>query len=122
MVTDPIADYLTRIRNAQMANHRIVEIPASNLKNLMLKEEVAAAVQAGKFHIWAVKTIEEGIEILTGVKAGKLPENERIRFEPDSVFDLVNRRFLEFSEILHESAAPRWDGRRRRGYARRHGA
>jgi small subunit ribosomal protein S8 len=35
MVTDPIADYLTRIRNAQMANHRIVEIPASNLKKRM---------------------------------------------------------------------------------------
>jgi len=32
MVTDPIADYLTRVRNAQMARHRIVEIPASNLK------------------------------------------------------------------------------------------
>ncbi len=32
MVTDPIADFLTRVRNAQMANHRIVEIPASNLK------------------------------------------------------------------------------------------
>jgi small subunit ribosomal protein S8 len=32
MVTDPIADFLTRIRNAQMAKHRIVEIPASNLK------------------------------------------------------------------------------------------
>ena len=32
MVTDPIADYLTRVRTAQMANHRIVEIPASNLK------------------------------------------------------------------------------------------
>ncbi|MBE7172166.1 MAG: 30S ribosomal protein S8 [Williamsia sp.] len=32
MVTDPIADFLTRIRNAQMANHRIVDIPASNLK------------------------------------------------------------------------------------------
>jgi small subunit ribosomal protein S8 len=32
MVTDPIADFLTRIRNAQMARHRIVEIPASNLK------------------------------------------------------------------------------------------
>ena len=35
MVTDPIADFLTRIRNAQMANHRIVEIPASNLKKRM---------------------------------------------------------------------------------------
>jgi small subunit ribosomal protein S8 len=35
MVTDPIADYLTRIRNAQMAGHRLVEIPASNLKKRM---------------------------------------------------------------------------------------
>lgn len=35
MVTDPIADFLTRIRNGQMANHRIVEIPASNLKKRM---------------------------------------------------------------------------------------
>ncbi len=35
MVTDPIADFLTRIRNAQMAQHRIVEIPASNLKKSM---------------------------------------------------------------------------------------
>jgi len=35
MVTDPIADFLTRIRNAQMAGHRIVEIPASNLKKKM---------------------------------------------------------------------------------------
>ena len=35
IVTDPIADYLTRIRNAQMARHRIVEIPASNMKKRM---------------------------------------------------------------------------------------
>ena len=37
MVTDPIADYLTRVRNAIMANHRIVEIPSSNLKKEMTK-------------------------------------------------------------------------------------
>jgi small subunit ribosomal protein S8 len=35
MVTDPVADFLTRVRNAQMAGHRIVEIPASNLKKRM---------------------------------------------------------------------------------------
>ena len=35
MVTDPIADFLTRIRNAQMAGHRLVEIPASNMKKRM---------------------------------------------------------------------------------------
>ncbi len=37
MVTDPIADYLTRVRNAIMANHKIVEIPASNIKKEMTK-------------------------------------------------------------------------------------
>ena len=37
MITDPIADYLTRIRNAVMANHRIVEIPASNMKKDITK-------------------------------------------------------------------------------------
>lgn len=37
MVTDPIADYLTRIRNAVMANHRIVEIPSSNMKKEITK-------------------------------------------------------------------------------------
>ncbi len=37
MITDPIADYLTRIRNAMMANHRVVEIPASNLKKEITK-------------------------------------------------------------------------------------
>lgn len=37
MITDPIADFLTRIRNAQKANHKVVEIPASNLKKEMTK-------------------------------------------------------------------------------------
>ena len=37
MITDPIADYLTRLRNAVMANHRVVEVPASNLKKDMTK-------------------------------------------------------------------------------------
>jgi predicted ATP-dependent protease len=48
-----------------------VMIPASNVKNLMLREDVVAACRAGKFHIWAVDTIDEGLELLTGVKAGR---------------------------------------------------
>ena len=47
-----------------------VVIPRSNLRNLMLKEEVVQAVREGKFHIWSVETIDEGIELLTGVQAG----------------------------------------------------
>jgi lon-related putative ATP-dependent protease len=47
-----------------------VIIPHTNLKHLMLKDEVIDAVKKGMFHVWAVKTIDEGIEILTGVPAG----------------------------------------------------
>ncbi|MFO7984701.1 MAG: AAA family ATPase [Desulfatiglandaceae bacterium] len=47
-----------------------VMIPHSNIKDLMLKHEVVEAVKKGKFHIYPVKTIDEGIEILTGKKAG----------------------------------------------------
>lgn len=112
-INEKIEGFFDVCRLTGLSGEQGVLIPASNLKNLMLKEDVTEAVRAGKFHLWAVKTIEEGIEILTGVKAGKLPESERTRFEPGSVFDLVNRRFLEFSEILHENAAPRWDSRRR---------
>ena len=45
-----------------------VMIPESNVQNLMLKEEVVEAVKAGQFSIYSVKTIDEGIEVLTGVK------------------------------------------------------
>jgi predicted ATP-dependent protease len=48
-----------------------VLIPASNAQNLMLREDVVAAVKAGQFNIWAVRTIDEGIEILTGTPAGE---------------------------------------------------
>jgi predicted ATP-dependent protease len=113
-INEKIEGFFDVCRMVGLTGEQGVLIPASNQANLMLKEEVAAAVRDGKFHIWGVQTIEEGIEILTGVKAGKLPETERTRFEPGSVFDLVNKRFTEFSDILHESAAPRWDGRRRR--------
>ena len=48
-----------------------VLIPASNAQNLMLREDVVSAVKAGQFNIWAVRTIDEGIEVLTGTPAGE---------------------------------------------------
>ncbi|WP_374446673.1 Lon protease family protein [Stella sp.] len=48
-----------------------VMIPATNVKNLMVRPDVAAAVAAGRFHVWAVSTVDEGIEILTGMPAGE---------------------------------------------------
>ncbi len=72
-----------------------VLIPRRNLENLMLHPEVVRAVEQGQFHIYAVDTVEEGIEILTGVPAGRRPDGT---FEKGSVYDRVARRLQELRE------------------------
>jgi lon-related putative ATP-dependent protease len=52
-------------------NHGVM-IPVSNVRNLMLRQDVVEAVKQGKFHIYPVTTIDEGIEVLTGISAGEL--------------------------------------------------
>lgn len=52
-----------------------VIIPRTNVKDLMLREDVLTAVDEGKFHIYAVDTVDDGIEILTGIPAGKADKN-----------------------------------------------
>jgi lon-related putative ATP-dependent protease len=74
-----------------------VIIPHQNVTDLMLNEEVVGAVSRGKFHIYPVETIEQGIEILTGVKAGKL--NADGSYEKDSVFNLADKKLQEFADI-----------------------
>ncbi|MFQ5720938.1 MAG: AAA family ATPase [Candidatus Aminicenantales bacterium] len=68
-----------------------VIIPHQNVQNLMLREDVVEAVKEGKFHIYPIKTIDEGIEILTGVKSGKRKEDGT--FEEDTVNYLVDKEF-----------------------------
>ncbi|MBM3518314.1 MAG: ATP-dependent protease [Alphaproteobacteria bacterium] len=63
-----------------------VLIPDSNVKHLMLRDGVIEAVSAGKFHIYPIRTIDEGIEVLTGVPAGKRGRDGRF---PDGT---VNRK------------------------------
>ena len=54
-----------------------VIIPRTNVKDLMLREDVLKAVDEGRFHVWAVDTVDDGIEILTGVKAGCMDKHGR---------------------------------------------
>lgn len=77
-----------------------VMIPESNVQNLMLKEEVLDAIEAKRFHVWSVSTIDEGIERLTGVRAGT--ERKDGSFEPGTVNDLVQRRLEEMAEKIKE--------------------
>lgn len=73
-----------------------VMIPASNVRNLMLKDEVIEAVEAGRFNIWSVETIDEGVEILSGKKAGR--QNKDGSYEKGSINDLVDRRLRWLTE------------------------
>jgi ATP-dependent Lon protease len=75
-----------------------VMIPAENIEDLMLRDDVIEAVAAGKFHILPVTTLEEGIEILTGVKAGQRDGNGM--FEPGTVYAQVDRRLHEMANTL----------------------
>lgn len=75
-----------------------VLIPGQNVPNLMLSTEVAAAVEAGRFHIWAVGAIEEGIEILTGLPAGVLAADGR--WTAGSVFERVDTRLTRLAHDL----------------------
>lgn len=73
-----------------------VMIPTQNVNDLMLRQKVIAAVKKGKFHIYPIKTINQGIEILTGVKTGKIKKDGT--YSPDTVNGLVDNRLREFAE------------------------
>ena len=90
-------------------------MPAKNLKRLMLRDEVVKAVTAGQFHIWAVNTIDEGIEVLTGIEAGQrrpdggYPEGS-ISYKVEQNLKEMARKLRYFTQPPspdgHASAAP----------------
>jgi predicted ATP-dependent protease len=77
-----------------------VMIPKKNLKNLMLRREVVDAVEEGKFYIYAVSTIDEGIEVLTGVKAGKKRKDGT--YPKDSINYIVDRKLKDMAKKLKQ--------------------
>ncbi len=99
-VNEKIEGYFEVCNARGLTGNQGVMIPESNVQNLMLKEEVVEAVKAENFHIYAVNTIDQGIEVLTGVKAGnKLPDG---KFEVGSVHQKVDIRLKEMAERLRE--------------------
>jgi lon-related putative ATP-dependent protease len=87
-----------------------VLIPATNVKNLMLREDVVAAVAAGRFHVYAVNTVDEAIELLTGLVAGERSPNGD--YPEDSINRRVEARLREFAVIRQSFAGipvqPKW--------------
>ena len=77
-------------------NHGVM-IPIQNVPNLNLSDEVVEAVKDKKFHIYAISNIEEGIEILTGVPAGKRDKNGN--FPAGTVNHLVYEKLKKYAKI-----------------------
>ena len=91
-------------RIAGLTGDQGVMVPHQNLRNLMLRADVVAAIKEGKFHIYSVRTIDEGLEILTGVTAGERgPHGE---FPEGTVNGLVEKRLRE----LHQSMRGYYEG------------
>jgi predicted ATP-dependent protease len=78
-------------------------IPASNVKHLMLRQDVVDACDAGKFHIYAVETIDQGIEVLTGVKAGTRKKDGS--WQKDTVNFRVAAKLERYVEQARRNAA-----------------
>jgi len=73
-----------------------VIIPQQNVRDLMLDSEVVEAVKQGQFHIYPVKTIDQGIEILTGISPGTRKDDGN--YEPDTVYDRVDKKLEKFAQ------------------------
>ena len=97
-VNQKIEGFFDVCKAKKLTGKQGVLIPLANVKNLMLKREVIDAVKKGQFHIYQVSTVEQGIEILTGIPAGTPDENGD--YPVDTVFGKVQaklKRYLERS-------------------------
>ncbi len=77
-----------------------VLIPSSNVQNLMLREDIVEAIKEGKFSVYSVESVDEGIEILTGVPAGKRLEGGK--FEDGSINDRAQKRLEQLARVMRE--------------------
>jgi predicted ATP-dependent protease len=109
-VNRKIEGFFDVCRLKRLTGDQGVLVPKANLRNLMLRRDVVEAAAQGKFHIYAVSTIDEGIEVLTGVPAGE--RDGAGRYPPDSVNGLVDKKLEEYSERL-KSASEKPNGKRR---------
>ncbi len=95
-VNEKIEGFFDLCMSRRLTGDQGVIIPESNVKNLMLKQKVIDAVENDEFHIWSVKDIDDGIEVLTGQTAGKRQDDST--FPRDSVNARVQDKLKAFAE------------------------
>ncbi|HZY10442.1 MAG TPA: ATP-binding protein [Bacteroidota bacterium] len=99
-INQKIEGFFNICKARRLNGNQGVLIPHQNKNDLMLRDEVIESVRKGKFHIFAIKTINEGIEILTGMKAGKKLKDGS--FEKDSLHYRVDHTLIEYARHWKE--------------------
>ena len=92
-VNEKIEGFYDVCRQMGLTGRQGVCIPAANIRNLVLRADVKQAVSEGKFHIYPIETVDHGMELLTGIKAGSVADE-------GSVHWLVNKRLNSIAEAL----------------------
>jgi lon-related putative ATP-dependent protease len=95
-VNEKIEGYFDLCRLVGFSGGQGVMIPRRNLPQLMLRPEVVEHVRDGRFHVWAVSTIEEGLEVLTGLAAGARGGDGH--YPPDTVFGRADAELTRLAE------------------------
>ena len=106
-VNEKIEGYFDLCKARGLSGEHGVMIPASNVKHLMLRSDVVEAVAAGKFRIYPIATIDQGIECLTGVAAGE--RDAEGAFPEGSINQRVEARLADFADKVSRFAG-RGDG------------
>lgn len=96
--TEKIEGYFAVCKLKGLTGDQGVMIPYQNIDHLNLNDEVISAVKAGVFHIYAVKTVDEGIEVLTGIPAGQQQPDGS--YPSGTVHALVSRKLQNYTETL----------------------
>jgi lon-related putative ATP-dependent protease len=100
-VNEKIEGFFDTCRAFGLTSRQGVLIPTANVGDLMLRKDVVDAVKDGQFHIYTVSTVEEGIELLTGVKAGT--PNAEGDYDPETVYGRVQKRLAKIAKDVRES-------------------
>ena len=102
-VNEKIEGFFRVCSEKKLTGSQGVMIPKSNVKDLQLSSEVVAAVDDGSFHVWAVGTVSEGIELLTGRSAGVWSKKNEA-WSDGSIFAACQERLDEMVRLMRKAA------------------
>ena len=105
-VNEKIEGFFDVCKHRGLTGDQGVIIPRTNVSNLMLREDILTAVDEGKFHVYAIDTVDDGIEILTGIKAGQMDKSGKfprgsVNYRVQKALDEYYKQYARYAKETH---------------------